>query len=109
MTTPLPFVSALRTQGAAVHLGAGTGQVLHLRVQVLETWDAIRVDADASASVKSLKHLALQALAPRVNEDDYVVKLHGWEILDENVPISATAARNGSIFLISDRRRRPVE
>src|ERR1051325_1331527 len=103
MTTPVPFVNALRTQGATLHLGTGTGQVLHLRAQVLEAWDAIRVDADPSASVKSLKHLALQTLSPDVNEDDYVVKLHGWEILDENAPISSTKARNGSIFLISDR------
>jgi len=108
MTTPVPFVSALRTRGAPLRLGSGTGP-LHLRAQVLEAWDAVRIDADPSASVKSLKHLALQTLSPDVNEDDYVVKLHGWEILDEEVPISSTAARNGSIFLISDRRRRPVE
>lgn len=109
MTAPMPFVNTLRTQGAPLRLGSGSGPVLHLRAQVLEAWDAIRVDADPSASVKSLKHLALQTLHPDVNEDDYVVKLHGWEILDENAPISSTRARNGSIFLISDRRRRPVE
>lgn len=109
MTASVPFVNALRTQGAALRLGNGSGQVLQLRAQVLEAWDAIRVDAEPSSSVKSLKQLALQTLAPQVNEDDYVVKLHGWEILDENVPISSTKARNGSIFLISDRRRRPVE
>ena len=109
MTARPPFVSALRTQGAPLTLGAGSGNVLHLRAQVLEAWDAIRVDADPSASVKSLKQLALQTLYPHVDENDYVVKLHGWEILDENAPISSTGARNGSIFLISDRRRRPVE
>ena len=109
MTTPVPFVNALRTQGAPLRLGSGAGQVLHLRAQVLEAWDAIRIDAEPSESVKSLKQLALRTLLPDVNEDDYVVKLHGWEILDENAPISSTKARNGSIFLISDRRRRPVE
>lgn len=109
MTAPTAFVNTLRTHGAPLQLGGGSGAVLHLRAQVLEAWDAIRVDADPSASVKSLKHLALQALYPDVNEDDYVVKLHGWEILDENAPISSTPARDGSIFLISDRRRRPVE
>ncbi|HEX6627772.1 MAG TPA: hypothetical protein VF105_07450 [Gemmatimonadaceae bacterium] len=109
MTQAVPFVSGLRTQGAALQLGSGAGPVLHLRAQVLEAWDAIRVDAVASASVKSLKHLALQTLSPHVNADEYVVKLHGWEILDEDAPISTTAARNGSIFLITDRRRRPVE
>jgi hypothetical protein len=110
MTAPTPFVSGLRTQGAAFKLGSGSAPVLQLRAQVLEAWDAIRIDADPSASIKSLKHLALKELYPDIqNDDQYVVKLHGWEILDENAPISSTAAKNGSIFLISDRRRRPVE
>ena len=110
MKVAAPFVSGLRTQGAAFRLGNGSGPVLQLRAQVLEAWDAIRVDADPSASVKSLKQLALKELYPDAQKDDqYVVKLHGWEILDENAPISSTDAKNGSIFLISDRRRRPVE
>ena len=110
MKVAAPFVSGLRTQGAAFRLGSGSGPVLQLRAQVLEAWDAIRVDADPSASVKSLKQLALKELYPDAQKDDqYVVKLHGWEILDENSSISSTGAKNGSIFLISDRRRRPVE
>ena len=91
-------------------LGAATDSVLHLRAQLLEAWDAIRIDADPSASVKSLKQLALRELSPDVSkEHEYVVKLNGFEILDESAPISSTAAKNGSIFLITDRRRRPVE
>jgi len=111
MTTPTPFVSGLRTQGGAFKLGSASGQaVLQLRAQVLEAWDAIRIDADPSASVRSLKHLALKELYPGIQSDDqYMVKLHGWEILDEDAPISSTAAKTGSIFLITDRRRRPVE
>ena len=109
MTAPVPFVNNLRNRGPALRLGSGSGPVLRIRAQVLEAWDAVCVDADASASVNSLKNLALQTLYPNVDEDDYVVKLHGWEILDEAAPISSTGARDGSIFLISDRRRRPVE
>ena len=110
MKPSTPFVSGLRTQGAAFKLGSSAGPVLQLRAQVLEAWDAIRIDADPSASVKSLKELALKELYPAVrNDDQYMVKLNGWEILDENAPISSTDARNGSIFLITDRRRRPVE
>jgi hypothetical protein len=110
MKVATPFVSGLRTQGAAFQLGKGSGPLLQLRAQVLEAWDAIRIDADPSASVKSLKQLALKELYPDAQKDDqYVVKLNGWEILDENAPISSTDAKNGSIFLISDRRRRPVE
>ena len=110
MKQAMPFVTGLRTQGQPFKLGSGNGPVMHLRAQVLEAWDAIGVDADPSASVKSLKALALRELHHDARSDDeYVVKLHGWEILDENAPISSTAASNGSIFLITDRRRRPVE
>jgi hypothetical protein len=110
MTVTPSFVNGLRVRGAAFPLGSGGGPVLNLRAQVLEAWDAIRIDADASASVKSLKELALRELYPDVrSEDEYVVKLNGFEILDEAAPISSTAARNGSTFLITDRRRRAVE
>ena len=105
-----PFVSGLRTRGEPLKLGSNVEAALHLRAQVLETWDAIRIDADPSASIRSLKELALRELSPDVrNIDEYAVKLNGFEILDESAPISSTAAKSGSIFLIADRRRRPVE
>lgn len=110
VAAPLPFVSELRTYGSPLTLGSQSSKVLHLRAQVLEAWDAVRIDADPEASVRSLKELAMRELAPEaVKIDDYVVKLHGFEILDEAAPISSTIAKNGSIFLITDRRRRPVQ
>jgi hypothetical protein len=110
MTAPRPFVNGLRTRGQSFKLGAPAGSPLQLKAQVLEAWDAIPIDADPSASVKSLKQLALRELYPdSKHEREYVIKLNGFEILDEDAPISSTAARNGSTFLITDRRRRPVE
>lgn len=110
MTTPTPLVSSVRTRGEPLKLGSPTGSVLHLRAQVLEAWDAVGIDADASTPVKSLKELALKKLYPDGRDQaEYVVKLNGFEILDEDAPISSTEARNGSIFVITDRRRRPVE
>ena len=110
MTAPTSFVNSLRTRGDAFKLGSPSDQVLRLRAQVLEAWDAIRIDANPLASVRSLKELALRELYPDVRHaDEYVVKLNGFEILDEDTPISSTAARNGSTFLVTDRRRRPVK
>lgn len=104
------FVNSLRTRGEALTLGSPAGKPLRLRAQVLEAWDAIRIDADPSASVDSLKELALRELYPTENpESEFVVKLNGFEVLDEGVPLSATGARDGSTFLITDRRRRPVD
>jgi hypothetical protein len=83
---------------------------MKVRAQVLEAWDAIRIDADPSASVRSLKQLALRELYPEnIPDEEFVVKLNGFEILDEDAPLSATGARNGSTFLVTDRRRRPVD
>ena len=111
MTVPTTFVNSLRTRGQPFKLGAPSDKPAPpQRAQVLEAWDAIPIDANPSASVRSLKQLALRELYPDVQHDDeYVVKLNGFEILDEDAPISSTAARNGSTFLITDRRRRPVE
>ena len=103
------FVNQLRTRGQPLQLGAQSGEVLHLRAQVLEAWDAVRIDADPSASVRSLKELAMREIYPdSPNADDFMVKLNGFEVLDEDAPISSTKAGNGSTFLITDRRRRPV-
>lgn len=105
-----PFVGSLRTRGQAIKLGSPTGTPMKVRAQVLEAWDAIQIDADPSATVRSLKLLALQELYPEnIPETEFVVKLNGFEVLDEDVPLSASGARNGSTFLITDRRRRPVD
>ncbi len=104
------FVGSLRTRGQAIRLGSAAGKPMKVRAQVLEAWDAIQIDADPSASVRSLKQLALRELYPEnIPETEFVVKLNGFEVLDEDVPLSASGARNGSTFLITDRRRRPVD
>jgi hypothetical protein len=104
------FVDSLRTRGKPLTLGAPAANPLRVRAQVLEAWDAIRIDADPSASVRSLKELALRELYPEnIPETEFVVKLNGFEVLDEEIPLSASGARDGSTFLITDRRRRPVD
>ena len=104
------FVGTLRTRGEAFKLGSPTGKPMKVRAQVLEAWDAIGIDADPAASVRSLKQLALRELYPEnIPETEFVVKLNGFEVLDEDIPLSASGARNGSTFLITDRRRRPVD
>jgi hypothetical protein len=43
-----------------------------------------------------------------LRDEDYVLKLNGWEVLDESASLAATGAVDGSIFLVTGRRRRPV-
>ena len=108
MTAP-PFVTSLRNNGEVIILESGSGPVLHLRVQIIELWDSIRIDAAGSEPVISVKRAALNALYPDgSNADSYVVRLHGFEILDESASLAAAGVRDGSILLLVNRRRQPV-
>jgi hypothetical protein len=103
-----PFVTQLRTTGDVLRVGAGE-PVISLRVQLAEAWDTVRVEAPSHEPVVSVKVRALEALAPDARRhEDYVLKLNGFEILDENASLADAGAVDGSIFLLSHRRRRPV-
>lgn len=105
----VPFVSGIRTSDDVIVIGGGNGSVLHLRVQAAELWDTLRVDAPGSGSVESVKNAALDSFFPLgYNSSDYVVKLRGFEILDENQSLDTTGVKDGSTLLVSRRRRRPV-
>ena len=39
---------------------------------------------------------------------DFVMKLRGFEVLDEQAPVPVAGAREGSTFLLTYRHRRPV-
>ena len=107
--TSAPFVTDLRTNGEVINLGSGDEPVLHIRVQIAELWDSVRIDAPASEPVISAKRAALEALYPGgMNPEDYVVRLRGFEILDESVSLVAAGLQDGSILLLVYRRRRPV-
>jgi hypothetical protein len=103
------FVTALRTRREPIVVGAKSDRMLRLRAQVLEAWDAVRIDADPGEPVRTVKLRALEELYPdSYSADEFVVKLHGFEILDENVSLADAGVKDGSILLIADRRRRPV-
>lgn len=106
----VPFVTELRTSDDVIVIGGGDGNVLHLRVQSAELWDALRVDAPETATVKEVKTAALDKFFPDgYSANEFVVKLRGFEILNEDGALSAAGVRNGSTLLLSRRRRRPVK
>lgn len=104
-----PFVTELRTPAYVIVVGDEASATMHIRVQAAELWDTVRVDASPSESVLAVKLAALAAFYPEgVPSDDFVAKLHGFEILHENESISSVGVRDGSTLLLTRRRRRPV-
>jgi hypothetical protein len=80
-----------------------------IRAQMPEVWDVVRLEITPGTPVMMMKQAALAELQPDAGDpDQFVVKLNGIEVLDEEVSIADAGALNGSTFLITYRRRRPV-
>jgi len=104
-----PFVASLRTsQHTPIAVGVQGPDALSIRVEVPERWDVALLSAAPTASVADVKLAALRAVSPDDDASEYVIKLRGFEVLDESVSIATAGARDGSIFLLTHRRRRPV-
>ncbi|MGH7720858.1 MAG: hypothetical protein ACREON_18685 [Gemmatimonadaceae bacterium] len=103
-----PFVSSLRSRREPLRLAAPSGETISIRVQMPELWDVVRVEVGPGEPVSSVKRAVLAELDPRAREADYVMKLRGFEVLDEQAALREAGAVNGSIFLLESRRRRPV-
>lgn len=104
-----PFVAQLRSRPGILRLGDDGERRITVRVEMPEVWDTVRVETPPSEPVAVLKARALEALYPQTDPPhDFVLKLNGFEVLDENASIADAGARDGSIFLLTYRRRRPV-
>ena len=105
-----PFVAQLRTRGDTIELASPSGPAITVRVQMPEVWDAVRVHASPDERAITVKRRALEALKPgaELRDEDYVLKLNGWEVLDESASLAAAGAVDGAIFLVTNRKRKPV-
>ncbi len=107
----MSFASELRTSDETVVAGdaKGDGERITIRVQMPEVWDVVRVDTGVHTTVSVIKDAALLRLFPDfVTPTDFLLKLNGFEVLDESVGVADAGARDGSTFLLTFRRRRPV-
>ena len=104
-----PPVAQLRARPGTIRIGAANEPAITLRVEVPEVWDVVRIDAPPATPVSVIKPRALEALVPDATDPTaWVVKLHGFEVLDENASLIDVGAKNGSTLLITRRRRVPV-
>ena len=86
------------------------GAAITIRVQLLEAWDAVKVIADPSTSIATVKARALSVLAPDVPlPGDVVTKLGGFEIRDEAKSLHDAGVLDGSTLLLHFRRRQPIK
>jgi hypothetical protein len=108
--TATPFVANLRSRKSIIRLAPeGTPGAITVRVEMPDVWDVVRVEVLPTDQVLAVKKRALEALYPQYNVlDDFIVKLRGWEVLDETQSLTDAGAIDGSIFLVTFRRRRPV-
>jgi len=106
----VPFVSTLRARPGEIRIAPdGAADALTVRVQMPEVWDVVRVVLPAAEPVLSLKLRALEALYPEATaHEQFVLKLGGFEVLDETQSVADAGAVSGSTFLLTHRRRRPV-
>jgi hypothetical protein len=107
--TPPPFVTQLRARTSTINLATPGTEAITIRVEMPEVWDVVRIVTPPSEPVIVIKQRALEALAPESrHHENVVMKLRGWEILDESAPLRDVGVVDGSILLLTYRRRRPV-
>jgi hypothetical protein len=104
-----PFVTQLRSRPSTIHLAPEGVDAITIRVQMPEVWDVIAIVVAPTEPVLAVKVRALEALFPEAQlHQDFVLKLRGWEILDEAASLADAGVIDGSILLLTHRRRRPV-
>ncbi|HEX8725949.1 MAG TPA: hypothetical protein VF737_11235 [Gemmatimonadaceae bacterium] len=109
MSAPAPFVTTLRARRATIRMGAEGEKTITIRVEMQAVWDVVRIEVPPDTLVEDVKKRALEALFPQAQyHEDFVAKLHGWEILNEHESLSTAGVKDGSILLLMHRRRRPL-
>ncbi len=104
-----PFVTGLRSRSATIRLAPEGVDAVTIRVEMPEVWDVVRIVVAPGEPVLAVKVRALEALFPEAEmHQDFVLKLRGWEILDEGASLADVGVIDGSILLLTHRRRRAV-
>lgn len=104
-----PFVTTLRSRPSTIRLAPDGSDAITIRVEMPEVWDVVAVEVAQHEPVVLVKQRALEALFPEAHmHQDFVVKLRGWEILDESASLADSGVLDGSILLLTHRRRRAV-
>ncbi len=103
------FVATLRARPETVRLAPDGAPAMTVRVEMPEVWDVVRFTVASTTPASELKLRALEELMPDADHpEDYVFKLRGWEVLDENAALADIGVQDGSILLLTSRRKKPI-
>ena len=109
MTAPAPFTAGLRVRRDIISIGGSAPDRISIRVEMPDVWDVVRIETSSHTTVADLKRRALEELYPdALPSEGVVLKLRGFEVLNESATLKEAGAVDGSIFLMTFRRRRPV-
>lgn len=104
-----PFVTGLRSRTGTIDFARAGEPSITIRVEMPDVWDVVRAKASPNEPVVTIKRAALDAFGVEAGmPEEFVMKLRGWEVLDESASLTDAGAIDGSIFLLTSRRRRPV-
>ena len=104
-----PFVGQLRARRGTIRVAPPGAAAITIRVEMPEVWDVVRMETLPTEIVLAVKRRALDALYPsEEHHEDFVLKFRGWEILDESTTLADVGVTNGSILLLTYRKKRPV-
>jgi hypothetical protein len=85
------------------------GERYAVRVMVTPAWEQVPVQVDDTTTAAQLKHQALKAaLKTTENEQAFVVKFRGAQVLDESTTMRALGAVPNAPFIVLPARRQPV-
>jgi hypothetical protein len=79
-----------------------------IRVEASDIWETVRVVARPDTAVSEVKDRVVAALFSGQYAEEFVLKLRGWEMLDERCTLAESGVVEGSILLLAYRRRRAV-
>jgi hypothetical protein len=102
------FATQLRANRTPIKLAEPGASTITIRVQAADVWETVQVIASADAPLGHVKQRVVSQIFPNQGVDDFVLKLRGWEMLDERESLTSAGVVNGSIILLAIRRRRPV-
>ncbi|MCU0635189.1 MAG: hypothetical protein MUE41_09980 [Gemmatimonadaceae bacterium] len=103
------FVATLRTRSDAIVLSPEATPRWVIRVQLLDAWDAVRVECAPVTTVEAVVTASLAALGgTTARADDYDCKLRGVRVVDRARTLQASGALDGSTLLLVHAARQPA-